>query len=433
MFNLSIAVSLLIGTNFMISFSAEAKLSNQTLSKQKPQTRSAKVVFIPGYYGSFLHDAKTGEKVFLTPQEYFFPSGRLKLPCGAEARAKEELVVGGIFDALPVLGSWWKLSAYDKALAAISKESGLEILVFTYDWRLDPIQIINRLEHFWQEHSLDEERVHLVAHSYGALIAFYWLWYGSQIPSAARWNPSPSARLTSALLVTPPLKGSLAIFRNMLWGTPGTVSPRLLGPEIVSSFPAAYFLTPNEGEFFVQGQLRSLPLKQAATWKAQGWGAWQWPEQVSHECEASLTRLLTESKAFYEKLVGPPVNDSEKKPSPENLTSAQDTFSTFPSHTGLQTINTSAKNITVVIATGHETLERGFWDQPRPRFKARMDGEKNSQLFVDGDGTLSKHTQTPYPWFIQHGWIDLLQIEEKHLEALTHSEVKRVYRQWREH
>ncbi|MCX7675307.1 MAG: hypothetical protein N2Z70_05695 [Bdellovibrionaceae bacterium] len=430
MFIHSVFWSWMMGTTFMLSSAALAGSIQLAGSQRKPQTRPAKVVFIPGYYGSFLHDAKTGERVFLTSHEYFFPSGRLMLPC-ANPEAPESLVVGGIFDALRVLGSWWKISAYDRALELIRKESGTEPLVFTYDWRLDPLRILQRFEQFWREHELEGENVHLVAHSYGALIAFYWLWYGLQNPSEASWNPSNTSRLSSALLVTPPLHGSLAIFRNMLWGTPGTVSPRLLGAEIVSSFPAAYFLTPNEGEFVVQGQLKTFPLKKAETWKTQGWGAWQWPERMSRECEATLTRYLVESKAFYEKLAGPVDLNSAQKLGSEESAAKGDDLKLLQDSGDLKTNPSLNKKVTVVIATGHETLDRGFWHEPRPRFKAQWRGERNSQLMVDGDGTLSTRSQTPHSWFIQQGWIETRRIKGEHLDALTHPELRGIYRQWR--
>lgn len=101
-------------------------------------SQTNKVVFIPGFGGSWNQDAILSCNLDTNPTNW-------------QSWFASEQVYNGIFDSLA--------------------KSGFEVLPFYYDWRKLPSETANNLKNFIIAHTDNNEKVHIVSHSMGGLIA----------------------------------------------------------------------------------------------------------------------------------------------------------------------------------------------------------------------------------------------------------------------
>lgn len=365
------------------------------------------MIFIPGYYGSRLIEEKTESEVFFNLWSLFFAPKSLEMDFSLSYN--NSLKPNGLFDSLKIIPGLYSIDGYGEThelLKTQAQDRDLELLVFSYDWRKDPISILKDFEAqlvTW-EIELGQVETTLVAHSMGAWLMGYWLRYGSKPPGEAEPDYSRLQKVKRVLLVAAPFRGTLAIFRNLFFGAPGLPSSTYLGPRSVSSFPSSYYLTPDRGIFFTSsGDQQILELKNFQDWETGRWGALQFSQEVS--TQEFVSHHLTESKRWYQKLHAP-LSNHEKQ--------------------FIKKLGPQAK-VLVYIGEGTPTNDRGvILKSPVSAIPFAFTFEQQKTLdlkfkidtFVDGDETISKSSAQPPGYLVEGGWAQIQYRQKRHLELL---------------
>ncbi|HUP63240.1 MAG TPA: hypothetical protein VNA69_22815 [Thermoanaerobaculia bacterium] len=248
------------------------------------------VILIPGMPGSTLKDA-SGRTVWgiigergVDPQT---PEGArtIALPIGGD-QSVADLETGvratGVLDTLHVrlLGIPIEIRAYANILRSLGIYAGYRdeslgrsgaviygddhytCFQFPYDWRLDIAANARHLDQFIQEKAAyiraeDRKRFgrereslkfDIVAHSYGGLIARYYLRYGGRdIPSDGH-VPAPdwtgAQMVERVVLVGPPNAGSLRILNALVRGRRLGIRSFRYSPALLGTFPSMYEALP---------------------------------------------------------------------------------------------------------------------------------------------------------------------------------------------
>ena len=377
---LAFAMVVVFGTVFGLSATTA-----HAATKSKP----TKLIFIPGYYGSRIAESvddrgRVRGEVFLTLSNLLFGSTKLKLK--PKLDSKPSLVSSGILDSVSVIPWLYSIDAYGETVERIQSEArkfnidaSKDLYIFDYDWRLDPVSILKRLDDKLVEWKLNHEEhdIYIVAHSMGGWLVSYWLRYGSQTPTDAVENWSGLNRVKRVMFVAVPFRGTLSVFRNSFWGAPGIPSDSFLGANIISSFPSTYYLTPNEADFYsISGERTRMNLKNPADWVENRWGALQ-ERGMSGEEEKVATAFVeyhvNQSAAFQDKIHAPLASDSA------------------------QSLRSSDRLIQIYIGEGYPTNELGLEISNQPKRFAftekqiRKATKQSSRVdtLVDGDETVS--------------------------------------------
>ncbi len=362
---------------------------SSTTAHAATKSKSTKVIFVPGYYGSRIAESvddrgRVRGEVFLTLSNLLFGSTKLKLKPSLDS--KPSLVSSGILDSVSVIPWLYSIDAYGDTVERIQVEArkynidaSKDLFIFDYDWRLDPVSILKRFDDKLVEWKLTQEEhdIYIVAHSMGGWLLSYWLRYGSQVPTDAIEDWSGLNRVKRVMFVAVPFRGTLSVFRNSFWGAPGIPSDSFLGSNIISSFPSTYYLTPNEADFYSSnGERTRMNLKNPADWIENRWGALQ-EQGMSDEEERAATAFVEhhvkQSAAFQDKIHAPLNSDS------------------------VQSLGFSDRLIQIYVGQGYPTNELGLEISGQPkRFaftekqirKATKPASRVNTL-VDGDETVS--------------------------------------------
>ncbi len=362
-----------------------------------------KLIFIPGYYGSKIAESvdergRVHGEVFLTLSNLLFGSSGLKLKPSLDSNPS--LVSSGILDSVSVIPWVYSIDAYGDTLKRVKKEAkkfGLDVskdlYVFDYDWRLDPVSILKRFDEKLAEWKLDspDHDIYIVAHSMGGWLMSYWLRYGSQLPADAIENWSGLNLVKRVMFVATPFRGTLAVFRNSFWGVPGIPSDSYLGPDVISSFPSTYYITPNEADFYLaSGDRVRLNLKVPSDWVDNRWGALQ-ELSLNEEEESAVSTFVThhvqQSAAFQEKIHAP------------------------ISKIAKSTLNFSVRRLQVYIGEGYPTNELGLELSNSPKRFAftekqiRKATRRSADVVtdVDGDETVSTASAQAPQYIVELG------------------------------
>ncbi len=122
--------------------------------------------------------------------------------------------------------------------------------VFLYDWRQDNVESARQLDAFIERIRADlgdpEQRVDIIAHSNGGLIARYFARYGGE--DLLNGNEFPvtqtgAAKIRRLILLGTPNFGSLESLKGFIEGT--KVGLRRIPPEVLLTMPSAYQLFPH--------------------------------------------------------------------------------------------------------------------------------------------------------------------------------------------
>lgn len=223
-------------------------------------------MLVPGYKGSFLVDAN-GERAWLNPEEALSSGDRsLALPFEGQRPHKG-------FGPLHPDGPMTKLGVLfvhrDVYLGFLEfARSALPgVVAFGYDWRKDIRESARELCDTIER--LPVERVDLVAHSMGGLVALHCLRSGA--PKVRR-----------VVFAGTPFRGGAQIMNDFLDGTKTGRNSALLSKEALFSFPAAFQLLPPYGEF-----------TDPEAWLRGGWGVFADPAlRADPLYRAQLERML---------------------------------------------------------------------------------------------------------------------------------------------
>ena len=245
------------------------------------------IIFIPGFLGSRLENAVTGQNVWGNftgmnamdgysnqqlsalsyPMEYGTPLIDIK----------SEAVPVALLEKVDVrlMGITFQFNAYSEimrilALGGYVKEGGIipkdkhfySLFVFYYDWRQDLVQNAVRLHQFIlsRKHYLQKEYEKLygvkdydvqfdfVAHSMGGLLARYYLRYGNQdLPqdgSLPVFDWRGSKNVDKVAIIGTPNAGYLDAFLQLINGFSPDPSVKPYPPAVVGTFASYYQMLP---------------------------------------------------------------------------------------------------------------------------------------------------------------------------------------------
>lgn len=151
--------------------------------------------------------------------------------------------------------------------------------VLAYDWRLDNLRSVERLEALFEQIRIDhgdpELQIDIVAHSMGGMIARYWMRYG--LSDVLEDNKFPvsyhgEGRVRRIVLLGTPNLGSVESLKALLLGR--RIGLRTIPPEVLMTFPSFYQLLPhplNDWLLDMDGQPMDIDPFNLSTWKRFEW------------------------------------------------------------------------------------------------------------------------------------------------------------------
>lgn len=274
------------------------------------------LIFIPGYYGSFLKNQTNGDREFLTLGQVLLTADPLIYPVEGVFPDAKRVSDDGYFDSFNVIPSIFAIDGYRDSVEAFrlwGRPRQFEIHPLSYDWRADLHTILARIEAQIQEiQPTKNDQVILVGHSFGGLIAAYYMRYGTQDPASAKETFAALEWVDAWILAGAPFRGTAQIFRNSFYGVPSAGFRDILAPVAVSSYPSTFLLTPPPDLLRVideNGQEHPLDAFDAEAYEKNKWGLFQDKLQLSPgtlEKRREWTRQqTTTAKSFYQKLLAP--------------------------------------------------------------------------------------------------------------------------------
>ncbi|MDQ3265350.1 MAG: hypothetical protein M3Y59_17120 [Myxococcota bacterium] len=348
-----------------------------------PEQREV-TILIPGYRGSFLQTpGPEGEVAWVRPAQLLGNSERsLALPFPGQRPALDLGVLENAgpvtgFTVIPFLGEY---EVYGP-LMRFGREQLPGFIVHGYDWRRDIREsgagLCQRIEALASARG-GALKVNLVAHSMGGLVALECLRGGAD----GGWSAT-AQKVQKLFIFGTPFDGAPGIFDDFFLGTPLGRNERLMGPDAVFSFPAAFQLLPPTGDFLLRsdGSPSSLELDLPETWTGAGWSVFADPTLVGNAAyRTHLARMLAGHAAVFSPLPQEPAPFSSR----------------------------------VVIGQGHSTVES---------FPIAPDGKVDLKAarLGDGDGTvLAQRARPPGSLHAQ-----LLFTDAEHVEMLRRPELLR--------
>lgn len=273
-------------------------------------SESGPVIFIPGFMGSRLDDARDGKrngkrewgKLVLLPRRsalaiQFSPDeDGLALPIDHPEDFRldrDRLVAAGIIDRYTLIPGLVHVNVYAGIVSALRKRCvhlpgdpaactpDTSVYEFAYDWRRDNVEnaqlLARRIAELQLASGNPAQKVTLIAHSMGGLIALYYLRYGDR--DVLHDNPLPPPDFAGArhvrqvILIGVPRGGSLDALSTLQLGFRGF--GRRINPDAAFTMPSLYQLLPPAGEpVFVDARLNPLAvdLYDPENWRRFGWG-----------------------------------------------------------------------------------------------------------------------------------------------------------------
>ena len=159
------------------------------------------------------------------------------------------------------------------------RADGRHYYIFTYDWRMDNVQTVRKLDEFIEQIRLDhgnpDLKVDIVAHSMGGMIARYYLRYGTV--DVTNDNDFPvnyhgEDVVRRVVLLGTPNLGSVESLKAFIVGR--RIGLRRIPPEVLITFPSFYQLFPhplNDWLLDIDGQPMDLDPFNLSTWRRFQW------------------------------------------------------------------------------------------------------------------------------------------------------------------
>ncbi len=339
-------------------------------------------IFIPGYYGSHLIDRTSGNLIWADAKEIAFGRQTLALDIpGLKIPNALNLEVHEIVEKVSVLKPFFAVSAYEPTMKMLRSLDAGEVHTIPYDWRKDPLQAVHLLDRKIKHlQSLDPKAsIDLVSHSFGSVVAAYYLRYGTQDYFSARENWEGLKHFRKIVLSAAPFRGTMALFRNVFKGLTRGFNNQLLSPLAFSSFESTPFLLPPpHRDLILDEQLKAIDLHlwEPSTWWKNRWGLFQESLGFTEESYAArqeyVTHFCLRAKRFLELIDAP--------------------LETAP----------SSKPFLYLRGTGNDTIDKGIWmrtaSQPNvflfyePDFKKWKPQYHEKMVYGDGDQTVPAYS-----------------------------------------
>lgn len=260
-------------------------LSSCSISNQQEAfmpTKTKAIIFIPGFKGSFLAN-QHGYKRWVTAEQAIFGTTSLALPNEDIGIRNEELTDAGVIHEVPIVPFLYSQRVYKSILSFLKKKlPQYSIVEFSYDWRVDFIDTLKRLDQTILDlRASGVKSISIIAHSMGGMLTTHYLRYGLQDPSDAQENWYGLKNIDSVVFAGTPFQGSLEIFDDMQWGLLTGINSSLLNAEAYSSFLTSYYLLPTTEQLSVLNQQdQKIDIYDVSNWHKNKWGLFS---NYSHE------------------------------------------------------------------------------------------------------------------------------------------------------
>jgi pimeloyl-ACP methyl ester carboxylesterase len=364
-------------------------------------------IFIPGYYGSHLIDRTNGNRIWPDAKEIVFGKQTLALDIpGLKIPKALELEAHEIVEKVPVFKPFFSISAYEPTMKMIRSLGRTEVHTIAFDWRKDPLRAVHLLDQKVKQLKAQdpEAQIDLVSHSFGSVVAAYYLRYGTQEYLTAQENWQGLKEFRKIVFSAAPFLGTMALFRNIFKGLSRGFNAQLLSPLAFSTFESTPFLLPPpHRELILDENLKNIDLHlwEPSTWWNNRWGLFQeklgFTEESYQARQDYVSYYCKRARQFLE------------------LTNAP-----------LQTQPT-AKPLLYLRGTGKDTVDKGIWvksaSQPniflfyesdfkkwKPKFHEKM-------VYGDGDQTVPAYSSVlPRAWNSLKP--EVIETNFEHLEVL---------------
>lgn len=207
------------------------------------------VIVVPGYYGSKLAEAMTGEIVWLTAQGLLHPATTARA-IRFDPKDPDRVVPVAILDEVPLILPFFDLKVYQGLLEFLLEDQKLppeSVLPFYYDWRRSFEDAADALA--GQIRRLVAEtgssKVDLIAHSFGGLVA-----------RACLAKHDLAEKVEWLVTLGTPHKGMQRTFRALTKGAKVLTFSEAETRDTARTFPSSYELVPSDaadGLFSVNG------------------------------------------------------------------------------------------------------------------------------------------------------------------------------------
>ncbi len=309
-------------------------------------------IFIPGYYGTTLVEEESNQLLWPSARDVLFGKKTLALkipdiPIPGTMNLRAEKLV----EKVNIVGPFYKEEAYEKSILLLRKlcrHHHDKVHTLPWDWRMDPIHAIRKLhnlvEEIKEEHKQSNQlcEINIISHSFGSLIAAYYLRYGDQDYFSAKENWHGLRSVQKVILAAAPYRGLMAMFRNMHKGLQMGLNDQLQSALAFCSFESSYYLLPPSGMdlvFDTNFQEHSLNLHDVNNWKKHRWGFFSekinLPKSNLLAFETFTDLHLQRSRKLIE-LMDAPIQNNEITEEP-------------------------AAQILYIQGTGRATVDKGIW------------------------------------------------------------------------
>ena len=297
------------------------------------------VIVIHGLAGSTLVDAKTGKEFWPgSLGAIAFSNYRDLARMSNEDRVGEGLVPGHLIYGIAGVDFYGALMTSLETVGRLSRgvpgqpvhgaSDRRRYYVLLYDWRKDNLDAVRKLHALINQIRIDyhnpAQRVDIIAHSNGGLIANYYLRYGPtdvlDKSDFTPWNEGGKRVRRLVMLGTPSL-GSITSLQRLLYGM--RIGLRTLPVEVMATFATPYEALPNPQVhpiLDVEGKPVDLDIYDPGVWRERHWGvfapdvaervrsAMELPadgEKALTELQSTFVRNLGRAKQFALSLTAP--------------------------------------------------------------------------------------------------------------------------------
>lgn len=279
------------------------------------------ILFVPGYYGSMLKEEATGKIRWAKPSNFLCSQTGIgdEIP-GTTIGPNNKLVVTEILRNVQMLPKLWDVDSYQRTLVQLDKfaiDQKMYLETIPYDWRDDFLGCLKVIDAKIKSLNLKEDdELHVVSHSMGALLMAYYIRYGAQDVEMAIENWEGLKHITKLALIAPPLHGLMILFRDMEDGTIVSLNRTLLSDRDYSTFKSSYFFLPPKGEdigISLTGEKISLGIHNIDTWEKNRWGPFKFAKDNEvRAVRAFVEKYMQRSEKFHDLMrakvvVHPPV------------------------------------------------------------------------------------------------------------------------------
>lgn len=300
-----------------------------------PEARAAKntAIFIPGFKGSRLINPATGQLTWLEASQAFWhvedvalhvtpqPPARLSY-LDANFERLTHLRVDGVLTRVNLLLGLTYYDIYESWLSDLQKTLGpeYEVIPFAYDWRQDNVESVAELSRLVDElKAKGRDKIILIGHSMGGLIASYYLRYGTQPPESAQPTWKGAQNISAVVFGGTPFRGYSQILYDLQFGTTSKLNSPLLSPQALQSFPSSYQMVDLNHpvkKTLPHDKRAAVNLREPETWLNDDWGLGRGcalaAANQQERCHRMLREWIERAVAFSDRTLAP--RTAQEKP-----------------------------------------------------------------------------------------------------------------------